>query len=84
MAYLLVSLLFGVIAGVLAHHRARNALGWFIAGCLVGPFALTVWLLPMALKDGVTRVCPRCSETIRLEAKVCRYCNSDLRGVTPV
>jgi ribosomal protein L40E len=82
--YVLVSLLFGVISGVLAHHKARNALGWAVAGCLVGPFGLVVWLLPMAQKDGVTKVCPRCSETIRIEAKVCRYCRSDLRGITKV
>jgi hypothetical protein len=74
---LLGSLLFGIVSGLVAHHKARNALGWFIAGCLIGPFALVVVMLPMALKPGVTRRCPACSETIREEARVCRYCRSE-------
>jgi hypothetical protein len=79
MHVLLVSLLFGIVSGLVAHNRARNALGWFIAGCIIGPFALLVALLPVALKPGVTRQCPACSETIREDALLCRYCRSDLR-----
>ena len=78
MAIFLVNLLFGIVSGMLAHHKARNALGWFIAGCLIGPFALLVVLLPMVVKQGVTRKCPACSETVRSEARICRYCQSEL------
>jgi hypothetical protein len=78
---LLVNLLFGCVSGLLAHSKARNALGWFIAGCLIGPFALVVALLPPALKDGFTRRCPHCSEIIRAEAQICRYCRSELGRV---
>ena len=78
---LLASLLFGIVSAMVAHHRARNALGWFIAGCLIGPFALVVVLLPMALKPGVTMKCPACSETIVQDARICRYCHSDMRAI---
>ncbi len=43
MHVLAASLLFGAMSGVLAFNKARNALGWFIAGGLVGPFALVVY-----------------------------------------
>jgi len=81
---LLISLLCGIVAGLLAHGKARNALGWFITGCLIGPFALVVVLLPMAVKEGVTRRCPHCLEAVRANATVCRYCQSELHGMTAV
>lgn len=81
MSILIAGLLFGGIAAVLAHHKARNALGWFIVGCLIGPFALVVVLLPMVVKPGTTRKCPLCSEIVRTDAQICRYCRSDLRGL---
>ena len=84
MEIILAGLLFGVVSGLVAHSKARNALGWFIAGCIIGPFALVVLFLPMAVKDGVTKKCPQCSETIRSEARICRHCRSDLRQITSV
>ena len=84
MAILLASLLFGIVTGLLAHHKARNALGWFIAGCLIGPFALLVVLLPMAVKPGVTRKCPQCGEIIRFEARICRHCQSTLSSIEAI
>jgi len=80
MHILLANLLFGGISALLAHQKARNALGWFLAGCLIGPFALVVVFFPLALKPGVTKMCPACSETVRMEAQICRYCQSDLRA----
>jgi len=79
LSVLVVQLLFGILAGLLAHNKARNALGWFIAGCLVGPFALLVVLLPMNVKEGVTRKCRSCSETIPQDARICRYCHSEVK-----
>lgn len=83
MGFVLFSLLFGTLAGLIAHSKSRNVLGWSLVGCVIGPFALVVAALPLGLKDGVTRRCPQCSETIRIEARVCRHCRSDLRGIVP-
>lgn len=82
MGILLGNLLFGCVTGLLAHNKARNALGWFLAGCLVGPFALVVAFLPAVIKEGVTKQCPRCAETILAEAQICRFCSSDLKRAT--
>lgn len=82
MGIILASLLFGSVSGILAHNKARNALGWFVAGCLIGPFALVVVFLPMAIKEGVTKKCPHCSETINIDAQVCRFCRSALKGAS--
>jgi hypothetical protein len=78
MPIILASLLFGVVCGIVAHHKARNALGWFITGCCIGPFGLVVALLPMTVRDGVTRRCPNCLEVVRAEARLCRCCASQL------
>ncbi len=80
MSVFLANIIFGGISGVLAHNKARNALGWFLAGCLIGPFSLVVLFFPLALKPGITKQCPACSETVRVEAQVCRHCRSDLRA----
>jgi hypothetical protein len=75
---LLGNVLFGCVAGILAHTKARNALGWFIAGCLIGPFSIVVALLPTALKEGVTKRCPYCAEPVLANASICRHCRSEL------
>ncbi len=74
--YLLICTVFGVATSVVAHNKARNALGWFIAGFLLGPFGLIVAVLPLALKDGKTKLCAQCSEVIRDQALLCRHCRS--------
>jgi hypothetical protein len=81
---LLGNVLFGGISSLIAHSKSRNALGWFLVGCLVGPFALLVVLLPMALREGSTRKCPQCSEVVRSDARICRYCRSALSAGSSV
>lgn len=80
MSLIVANLIFGGISGFLAHHKARNALGWFLTGCLIGPFALVVAFFPLALKPGITKKCPACSETVNIDAQICRFCRSDLRA----
>ncbi len=74
----LVTLVFGVVASLIAHGKGRNSLGWFLAGMFIGPFALVVALLPPVAREGMYGSCPVCKEVIRADAVSCRYCHAAL------
>ena len=74
-AFWIVTLVFGVIASIIAQSKGRNSLGWFVAGMLVGPFGLVVALLPPVVRQGQYVSCPACREVIREDATSCRYCH---------
>jgi hypothetical protein len=89
----IVWLLFGVAAGMVASTRGRSGWGWAILGCLFGPFGLVVALLPTAEEEemnlavavGTTslyRKCPYCAEAVRKEAVKCRHCCTELKPAT--
>ena len=76
--YILVGIVFAVVAAVIARTKGRNAVGWFIAGLFIGPFALVGAILPPKPNEGQFLRCPACYEVIRAEATLCRHCNSRL------
>ena len=80
-AFWMVTVVFGVVASMIAHGKGRNSLGWFSAGMFLGPFALVVAFLPPVQREGMYVRCPACQEIIRDNASTCRYCHSMLSGV---
>ena len=78
--YVLICSVFGVASALAAHSKARNALGWFTAGFLLGPFGLIVAAMPLALKEGHTKNCPQCSEIIPQRALLCKFCRSPVHA----
>ncbi len=78
--YILVTIIFGVVSAIVARTRGRSIIGWFLAGLLLGPFALIVAVLPPRPKEGEYVRCPACYEVIRAEASLCRFCGSHLEA----
>jgi RNA polymerase subunit RPABC4/transcription elongation factor Spt4 len=74
-----------VLCSMAAKSRGRDPVGWFILGLIFGVFALAAVLLMQSNRieasrsytgesDSDTKTCPDCAETIKAQARVCRFC----------
>lgn len=85
MTMLVLSLMLGLIVGLIAFYKGRSFLLWWAYGSMVFLVALPhVLMLPplvpeggSLVRDGMKR-CPFCAEWIQELAKHCRYCHKDL------
>jgi hypothetical protein len=77
-AFWMVTVVFGVVASIIAYGKGRNSLGWLALGMFIGPFALVVAVLPPIEREGMFQRCPACKEVIRAGAGTCRYCHTAL------
>ena len=78
---MVIAVMCAVISTALAQQRGRSAVGWAMAGLLLGPLGFVVGLLP-TLEGGAWRRCPSCAELVRREAVRCRFCGEALPVVT--
>ena len=67
------------LVGYLIGQRKNAAEVGILLGLFLGPIG---WLIA-ALYSGNLRKCPFCSEHIKPDAKVCRYCGRDLPEIPP-
>ncbi len=76
MMFLIVGVMFGVMAALVAGEKGRNPLLWFLTGFLIGPFSLIVAVLRPRAVAGRFAECPACLEIVRDQARVCRFCGT--------
>ena len=89
---IVIWVLFGIAAAVVMTNKGRSGCGGFALGFLLGPIGLVIALVMGAdhremekaeLRSGNMRKCPQCAEVIRLAAKKCRFCGSDVPPLPP-
>ena len=77
----------GFIGGMILTNKGRSGCGGFALGFLLGPFGIIAALVMQTdhkeleqrtLQSGEMRKCPSCAELIRVEARKCRFCGSDV------
>lgn len=75
---LIMVIVFGTIVAIIARSKGRSGFGWFLYGVAIFPVALVHILVARHADEGDTIKCPMCAETVRAEAKVCRFCGHKL------
>lgn len=99
MEFLVLWLIFGFVAAVVANSRGANGCAAFAIGVLLGPLGIVIAFVmkpqnavPVAvggvlpMPPAATRLCPFCQSNIPGNASVCRYCQREStpsRGVPP-
>jgi hypothetical protein len=74
--YLIIAVICGIVGAIIARKKGYNHLLWFVACILVPLLILVLVLLPEKVSFGYSQKCPYCSEIIKIDAKVCRYCGN--------
>lgn len=75
MEVLIIGAFLGLITGFIAQSKGRSFWAWYFYGWMLFIVALPHILLA---KDQSGKKCPRCAEFVAREAKICRYCNTEL------
>lgn len=70
---ILIWILCGIGAALVAQNRGANGCLWFGVGVLFGPFGFA-----FAFTSGSDRSCPACKKRIHLDVSKCPYCQTDL------
>jgi len=73
--FLVIWLLFGICAAIVASNRGANGCLWFGLGVLLGPIGFA-----LAFTTGAK--CPKCASRISEDAKVCPKCGYAVHGIT--
>lgn len=80
-----------IFCAIVASNKGRSGFGWLIVGAIFGIFGLLLAVGMPALDqsqrkgllhldlhpDRKYRKCPECAETIRSDAKRCRFCGQE-------
>ena len=83
LVWLLIWIVCGMAAGAVMSKKGRGRVEGYALGFLLGPIGVVIALVlrPTTSKTGEFKVCSQCAERIRTEAKICRYCGSDVSAL---
>ncbi len=88
--YIMVPIVLAIIAGSVASEKNRSGAGWAVLTFFF-PIALLVLIflgkIPGSIDgndssslNSLSMKCPQCAETIKRDAKICRFCKYDVEG----
>ncbi len=63
-------IIFPSVAGVLARKKDRSVIGWVLLVLFLTP----IWILLLLALPTKGKTCPSCTETVKWNAQICRYC----------
>ena len=78
--YLLPLLLLSVIPAYIAQTKGKSFGAWYVYGL----FLLPISFVHSLILERDDRKCPHCAELVKLEATVCKHCNSKLEAHDPL
>src|SRR5271169_969001 len=81
LTWFIIAIICGSVASVIAKNKGRSEFEWGLSAFIIGPFSLLVVMLPPIANGKTTKNCPFCSEVIKFDAKICKYCNSQLETI---
>lgn len=90
--WLVVSMMSGLVAGLIADLRGLTGCGYLLLALFIGPLAIVVALVAprdaahdrkIALRRGDLVRCPGCMEAIHPEASICPHCRTYVMPTTP-
>ena len=78
--YLLPLLLLSVIPAYIVQTKGKSFGAWYVYGL----FLLPITFVHSLILERDDRKCPHCAELVKLEATVCKHCNSKLEAHDPL
>lgn len=75
----------GAVAAMIASDKGGSGLAGFLVGFLLGPIGIVAAFFmgdekvkeQRQIEAGDSKKCPRCSELVKFDARVCKHCGNE-------